>query len=71
MCIICIDFIMARMFGIERAITANGAGTPAYMAPELWRNKVHPNSDQYSLAVSYAEMRIGRPIVVHAWLKLL
>lgn len=56
------DFGMAKMLGTQRSITATGAGTPAYMAPEMWRNKVHPNSDQYSLAVSYAEMRLGRPI---------
>jgi serine/threonine protein kinase len=35
------------------------AGTPAYMAPELWRGRAEPRSDQYGLAVSYAELRVG------------
>src|SRR5262249_49956929 len=30
-----------------------------YMAPEVWRHEVSPHSDQYSLAVTYAEMRRG------------
>ncbi len=37
-------------------------GTPAYMAPEMFlrASDAAPASDQYSLAVSYVEMRIGR-----------
>jgi serine/threonine protein kinase len=34
-------------------------GTPVYMAPEVWRGKAGARSDQYSLAVSYTEMRFG------------
>jgi hypothetical protein len=34
-------------------------GTPLYMAPELWDKQVGPRSDQYSLAVSYVELRNG------------
>jgi serine/threonine protein kinase len=40
-----------------------GAGTPAYMAPEVWRGRSGAPSDQYSLALSYAEMRLGRRAV--------
>jgi serine/threonine protein kinase len=39
---------------------ATSSGTPAYMAPEVWRGKVSVHSDQYSLAVTYAEMRMDR-----------
>jgi serine/threonine protein kinase len=38
---------------------AVSTGTPAYMAPEVWRGKAGARSDQYSLALSYAEMRFG------------
>jgi serine/threonine protein kinase len=38
---------------------AVSAGTPAYMAPEAWRGKAGARSDQYSLALSYAELRCG------------
>jgi len=34
-------------------------GTPLYMAPEVWDKQVGPRSDQYSLAVSYVELREG------------
>jgi serine/threonine protein kinase len=36
------------------------AGAIAYMAPECFRAEVAPQSDQYSLAVTYAELRLGR-----------
>ena len=35
-------------------------GTPHYMAPEVWRQQVSKHSDQYSLAATYVEMRLGR-----------
>jgi serine/threonine protein kinase len=52
-------------FGLVREqdhnlVTATYCGTPAYMPPEMWNSKLHRNSDQYSLAVTYAEMRLGR-----------
>jgi len=37
------------------------AGTPAYMAPEIWGKEGGPPSDLYALAVSYVELRQGRP----------
>lgn len=37
------------------------AGTPVYMAPEVWSRQGGPASDQYALAVSYIEMRQGIP----------
>jgi serine/threonine protein kinase len=36
------------------------AGAVAYMAPECFRAEVTPRSDQYSLALTYAELRRGR-----------
>jgi serine/threonine protein kinase len=35
-------------------------GTPHYMAPEVWNQQVSHHSDQYSLAATYVEMRLGR-----------
>ena len=35
-------------------------GTPSYMAPEAWESRSSERSDLYSLAVSYAELRLGR-----------
>jgi serine/threonine protein kinase len=36
------------------------AGTPAFMPPEVWGGKANERSDQYSLAFTYAELRMGR-----------
>jgi hypothetical protein len=55
------DFGLARVFESQRLMmSASGSGTPAYMAPEVWRNKVSARSDQYSLALTYTELRLGR-----------
>jgi serine/threonine protein kinase len=55
------DFGLALLEESERMLfTASGSGTPAYMAPEVWKRKVSPHSDQYSLAFAYAEQRLGR-----------
>jgi serine/threonine protein kinase len=57
------DFGLARLLQDNRqSVSASSAGTPRYMAPEMWRNKVSPFSDQYSLAMSYAELRLGRQL---------
>jgi serine/threonine protein kinase len=37
-------------------------GTPFYMAPEIWKQQVSPQSDQYSLAAAYVELRLHRPL---------
>lgn len=53
------DFGLAR--AQERVDTSvSFAGTPVYMAPEVWRGKFRTESDQYSLAMTYAELRLGR-----------
>jgi hypothetical protein len=58
------DFGLARVLEeSQRLVTASSCGTPAYTAPEVfWRGKVGAHSDQYSLAATYAELRLGRPL---------
>jgi serine/threonine protein kinase len=52
-------------FGLARAqaqpmVSVSGSGTPAYMAPEVWGGKASEQSDRYALALTYAELRLGR-----------
>jgi hypothetical protein len=52
-------------FGLARTAaavmdSAGGSGTPRYMAPEVWTGSGSPRSDQYGLALCYAELRQGR-----------
>ncbi len=54
------DFGLARLQQRAVSETATTSGTPAYMPPEAWVGRLHPNSDQYSLAVTYVELRLGR-----------
>jgi tetratricopeptide (TPR) repeat protein len=54
------DCGLARMLERLSLQSASTVGTPAYMAPEVWEGKVSLHSDQYSLAVTYAELRLGR-----------
>jgi formylglycine-generating enzyme required for sulfatase activity len=58
------DFGLARVHGSVRESTATGAGTPLYMAPEIFRGKITLASDQYSLAMTYAELRLGRRLLL-------
>ena len=53
------DFGLARSHE-QKTISVSGSGTFAYMAPEVWGGHANAMSDQYSLAYSYAEMRLGR-----------
>jgi uncharacterized protein (TIGR03000 family) len=45
-----------------RSVTVTSAGTVPYMGPEVWYGKACEASDQWSLAVTYAELRTGRPL---------
>src|SRR5204863_9398119 len=40
--------------------TPAAVGKPNYMASETWYDKLSMHSDQYSLAVTYVELRTGR-----------
>ena len=56
------DFGLARFFSDQWA-TLTGtemAGSPAYMAPECINQRPSQNTDQYSLAITYFELRTGR-----------
>jgi serine/threonine protein kinase len=53
------DFGLARM--LEHSTTGHtGSMTPSYAAPEFFENKTSSQSDQYSLAVTYCQLRGGR-----------
>ncbi len=54
------DFGLARVHQTMRSVQASGSGTPLYMPPEAWRDRISRNSDQYSLAATYFELRVGR-----------
>ena len=53
------DFGLSRVMGAVRSTMA-AAGTVAYAAPECLRDgKPSPTTDQYSLAITYFELRVG------------
>jgi serine/threonine protein kinase len=55
------DFGLAKPLLTQASIIdATLAGTAPYMAPEVWQNKFSKHSDQWSLAVTYAELRLQR-----------
>ena len=55
------DFGLARIAQRDDiSVTSTSLGTPLYMAPEVWHGKAGNRSDQYSLAITYAELRLGR-----------
>jgi serine/threonine protein kinase len=56
------DLGLAKHNPQDVAVTQNVAGTPAYMAPETLRNEYRKESDQYALALCYAELRLGRRV---------
>jgi serine/threonine protein kinase len=52
-------------YGVAKAIAPDAkktfaAGTPAYAPPELINNDPSPHTDQYSLAITYYELRTGQ-----------
>jgi serine/threonine protein kinase len=53
------DFGLARQQA-QHIESMSLAGTPAYMAPEVWGGEGGPASDLYSLAFLYTELRQGR-----------
>jgi len=58
------DFGLAQALG--QATGEAAAGSPAYAAPEtLLKQQPSPFTDQYSLAISYAELRTGKLPLPH------
>ncbi|GEM_PF-2733902 len=53
------DFGVARLFHDQAATATSMAGSPAFMAPESIERKPAATSDQYSLAITYYELRTG------------
>lgn len=54
------DFGLARIMAQDQATMSSVAGTPAYLPPEAINGKTSRNSDQYSLAVTYYQLRTGK-----------
>jgi serine/threonine protein kinase len=53
------DYGLGRLLEKTTGQSASSVGTPLYMAPEVWQGKVSYASDQYALAVAYAELLTG------------
>ncbi len=53
------DFGLARILTRSQATATSASGTPAYMAPEAIEGKPSCTSDQYSLAITYYQLRTG------------
>src|SRR5205807_590306 len=56
------DFGLARILENQRSVNSMTMGTPAFMAPEVWQGHYSIHCDQYSLAATYAFMRLQRPL---------
>jgi serine/threonine-protein kinase len=54
------DFGLAYRRGAGESATVAWAGTPAYMAPEMFDGQVSPRSDVYALGITACELLIGR-----------
>lgn len=55
------DFGLAKaQRGSMGLVSGTFAGTPHYMPPEVWEDQAHVHGDQYSLAATYFELRVGR-----------
>ncbi len=54
------DFGLARVLNHSLSAQSGLKGTPAYVAPEIVQGQGAKASDQYSLAVSYCQLRTGR-----------
>jgi serine/threonine protein kinase len=53
------DFGLARILTRAQATATSASGTPAYMAPEAIEGQPSRTSDQYSLAITYYQLRTG------------
>ncbi|HZS76549.1 MAG TPA: serine/threonine-protein kinase [Ktedonobacteraceae bacterium] len=55
------DFGLARLNSAASSGSMSIAGSPPYMAPEQWRGRSIPATDQYMLAAMAYELLTGRP----------
>lgn len=53
------DFGLASTLSAPVAVQHVRSGSPAYAAPEIFAGRLSDRSDQYSLAVTYCELRMG------------
>lgn len=54
------DYGLAKLLDRQHSMMeADTVGTAAYMAPEVWEGRLSAHSDQYSLAMTYAELRMN------------
>lgn len=73
-CVMICDFGLARFLTDAKAVATGTsmAGSPAYMAPECVKGTPSATSDQYSLAVTYTELRTGRlPFYSESWMDVI
>jgi serine/threonine protein kinase len=61
---VCGDTVKLSDFGLASIITGRmrshrRAGTTLYAAPEVFQGRLSDRTDQYSLAVTYCELRTG------------
>ncbi len=56
------DLGAAKLLHHGRTTSAPPLGSLPFMAPEVFRNSVSRRSDQYSLVVTYAELRQGKRV---------
>src|SRR5258707_9817737 len=59
------DSVRLADFGLAKVLSQSGAShtgamSPNYVAPEVIEGRVSARSDQYSLAVTYVQLRAGR-----------
>src|SRR5262249_11558996 len=54
------DFCLAPVFGNKPSAGTAGTLTPAYVAPERIENEPCRQTDQYSLGITYFELRTGQ-----------
>jgi hypothetical protein len=54
------DFGLACMLKDAASFTATTCGSGPYMAPEVWAGRASSRTDQYSLAVTYVQLRLNR-----------
>jgi serine/threonine protein kinase len=58
-CLKVADFGLGRSLALDGETQHSGSYTAIYAPPEFFDGKAHANSDQYSLAICYARLRVG------------